>query len=202
MALTNAYCTLAEVKAALAITDSIDDVPLEAAIHAASRMIDDSTNRFFYKDGTSIAPVYRYFTPINPFVLPVDDLYSITSISADENFDQTYTTTWSSSDFLVEPVNNPRRGWPYTRIIAIGRYIFPISFPQSMRINGVWGWNAVPSEIQAATQIQATRIFSRRQSPFGIAGSPDLGTVRLSAKLDPDVEAMIRPFRRLESVAM
>ncbi len=31
MALTNAYCTLAELKASLAITDSVDDTPLEAA---------------------------------------------------------------------------------------------------------------------------------------------------------------------------
>jgi hypothetical protein len=50
--------------------------------------------------------------------------------------------------------------------------------------------------------MQASRIFSRRQSPFGIAGSPDLGTVRLSARLDADVEALLRPFRKLDGVAV
>jgi hypothetical protein len=48
-----------------------------------------------------------------------------------------------------------------------------------------------------ATKIQAARLFIRRQSPFGIAGTPELGTVRLSAKLDPDVQALIAPFRKL-----
>jgi hypothetical protein len=52
VALTNAYCTLAELKASLAITDSVDDTPLEAAITATSRMIDDYTGRFFYRNGT------------------------------------------------------------------------------------------------------------------------------------------------------
>ncbi len=53
MAITNGYCTLAELKASLAITDSVDDTPLEAAVTAASRMIDDYTGRFFYADGTT-----------------------------------------------------------------------------------------------------------------------------------------------------
>jgi len=53
VALTNCYTTLAELKAALGIEDSVDDTALEAAITAASRMIDDYTERFFYKDGTT-----------------------------------------------------------------------------------------------------------------------------------------------------
>jgi hypothetical protein len=52
-----------------------------------------------------------------------------------------------------------------------------------------------------ATLIQASRLFVRRQSPFGIAGTPDLGTVRLSAKLDAEVEALVRPFRKQNGIA-
>jgi hypothetical protein len=52
-----------------------------------------------------------------------------------------------------------------------------------------------------ATLIQAARLFTRRQSPFGIAGSPDLGTVRLSAKLDADVETLLRPFKKNNGLA-
>lgn len=202
MALTNAYCTLAEVKAALAITDSIDDVPLEAAIHAASRMIDDYTGRFFYQDGTSPSPVSRYFTPTDSFILPIDDIVTITEVATDENLELTYGTVWAAGDYFKEPINNPRKGWPYTRLLAVGQYIFPGNLPQSVRVKGIWGWSAVPYEVQAATQMQASRIFSRRQSPFGIAGSPDLGTVRLSARLDADVEALLRPFRKLDGVAV
>ena len=43
-------------------------------------------------------------------------------------------------------------------------------------------------------------MFLRRQSPFGIAGSPELGTVRLLAKLDADVEALIKPLRKFSGM--
>ena len=201
MAITNGYCTLAELKASLAITDSVDDTPLEAAVTSASRMIDDYTGRFFYKDGTTQAPVYRYYTPEDAYILPVDDFVSISQIATDDNFNQTYESVWTTGDFLTEPINNPRRGWPYSRILAVGSYVFPYFLPQAVRVQGVWGWAATPAEINMATLIQASRLFVRRQSPFGIAGTPDLGTVRLSAKLDADVEALVRPFRKQNGIA-
>ena len=201
MALTNCYITLAELKAALGIEDSVDDTALEAAITAASRMIDDYTERFFYKDGTTQSPVSRYFTPYDIAVLAIDDIHVITEVAIDAAFDQTYSTIFATSDYLVEPVNNPRKGWPYTRIIATGSYIYPYPLPQSVRIRGVWGWSAVPSEISMATLLQASRLFTRRQSPFGIAGAPDLGVVRLSARLDADVEVLLKSFRKRGGVA-
>jgi hypothetical protein len=201
VALTNCYCTLAELKASLAITDSVDDTPLEAAITATSRMIDDYTGRFFYRNGTTQSPVARYYTPLDPWTMNMDDNYTITEVATDDNFNQTYDTVWSTSDYMLEPVNNPQRGWPVNRMLAIGRYVFPYYLPQSVRITGIWGWTSTPAEVNMATLIQAARLFTRRQSPFGIAGSPDLGTVRLTAKLDADVEALLRPFKKNNGLA-
>ena len=201
MALTNAYCTLAELKASIAITDSVDDTPLEAAITATSRMIDDYTGRFFYRNGTTESPVARYYTPLDPWTMNMDDNYSITQVATDDNFNQTWDTVWATSDYMLEPVNNPQRGWPVNRMLAIGRYVFPYYLPQSVRITGIWGWASTPAEVNMATLIQAARLFTRRQSPFGIAGSPDLGTVRLSAKLDADVETLLRPFKKNNGLA-
>lgn len=201
MALTNCYTTLAEIKAALAIEDSNDDLALEAAITAASRMLDDYTGRFFYKDGTTQSPVARYFTTADWYNCQIDDIVTITEIAVDNSFDQTYSSVFSTSDYLTEPVNNPRKGWPYTRILASGAYVFPAYIPQAVRVTGIWGWNAVPSEIAMATLIQATRLFARKQSPFGIAGAPDMGVVRLSSRLDADVEVLCRPFRKMYGLA-
>lgn len=86
-------------------------------------------------------------------------------------------------------------------MLAIGRYVFPYYLPQAVRITGIWGWSAVPYEVQSACLIQSSRIFVRRQSPFGIAGTPELGTVRLTSRLDPDVEALLRPFRKNNGLA-
>jgi len=201
VALTNCYTTLAELKASLGITDSVDDTALEAAITAASRMIDDYTERFFYRDGTTQSTVSRYYTPQDITVLMIDDVYQITEVAIDAAFDQTYSTVFATSDYLVEPVNAPRKGWPFTRILATGSYLYPYPLPQSVRVKGIWGWNAVPAEISMATLLQSSRLFARRQSPFGIAGAPDLGVVRLSSRLDADVEVLCRPFRRRKGVA-
>ncbi len=200
MALTNCYCTLSDLKTSLAIEDIQDDTALEAAILTASRMIDDYTGRFFYRDGTTAAPVTRYYTPDSWYITNLDDFVSLNQIALDDDFDQTYTTILAASDYLIDPVNNARRGWPYTRITAIDRYIFPYAYPQSVRVQAVWGWPSVPAEIAMATKLQASRLFIRRQSPFGIAGTPEIGTVRLTSRLDPDVEALIRPFRKMSGL--
>jgi len=163
-------------------------------------MVDDYTGRFFYRDGTSAAPVTRYYTAQDWWTCNLDDFVSLTQIATDDNFDQTYSTVWDVSDYMTEPINNPRRGWPMNRLLAIGAYIFPYNLPQSVRVQGVWGWTSVPAEIAMATKIQASRLFIRRQSPFGIAGTPELGTVRLTSRLDPDVEALIRPFRKMSGL--
>ena len=201
MAITNGYCTLAELKDSLQIEDSTDNASLEAAIMSASRMVDNYTQRFFYKDGTAASPVTRYYTPEDTIDLNIDDIVSISSIATDNDLLFTYTTVWSTSDFVVEPINNPRKGWPYNRLIAVGAYVWPFNIPQSVKITGAWGWSAVPQEVQLATKIQASRLFIRRQSPFGIAGTPELGTVRLSSRLDPDVETLLRPFRKVRGQA-
>lgn len=201
MAITNGYCTLAELKDSLAIDDSTDNASLEAAIMSASRMIDNFTGRFFYKDGTIAAPVARYYTPEDAISQNIDDIITVSSVATDNDLLFTYTTVWSTSDYVVEPINNPRKGWPYTRLVAVGAFVWPFQIPQSVKITGVWGWSAVPQEIQLATKIQASRLFIRRQSPFGIAGTPEIGTVRLTSRLDPDVEALIRPFRKVRGQA-
>lgn len=201
MAITNGYCTLNDVKAALNIEDSMDNAAIEVAIATASRMIDDYTGRFFYKDGTVGTPATRYYTPSDYWILPTDDFVSISEIATDDNFNRTYDTVWTVDDSMFEPVNNPSRGWPMSRILAVGAYVFPWNLPQSVRVKGVFGWSSVPAEVNSAAQIQASRLFLRRQSPFGIAGSTDIGTVRLAAKLDADVEALLRPLRRNNGLA-
>ena len=201
MAITNGYTTLNDVKSALNIEDSMENAAIEIAIATASRQIDDYCGRFFYTDGTQGSPATRYYTPENFFILPTDDFVSISEIATDDNFDQNYNTVWTATDRMVEPVNNPSRGWPLSRILAVGSYVFPAYLPQSVRVKGIFGWSSVPYEVKTAAKIQASRLFLRNQSPFGIAGSTDIGTVRLAAKLDADVEALLRPMRRNNGLA-
>ncbi len=201
MAISNGYTTLNEVKAALNLDDSMENGGIELAIATASRMIDDYCGRFFYQDGTALVPATRYYTPQDFYTVAVDDFVSLSEIATDDNFDQLYGTVWEADDSMFEPVNNPSRGWPRNRILAVGSYVFPANLPQSIRLKGIFGWPSVPFEVKTAAKIQASRLFLRNQSPFGIAGNTDIGTVRLAAKLDADVEALLRPMRKNNGLA-
>jgi hypothetical protein len=193
----NIYTTLQDVKASLQIEDSNDDTDIQAAILAASRMIDDYCQRSFYQEGTLLAPVSKYYTPVNPWYLEIDDLIEPTEIRSRANQSGPFNQVWNlDTDVMYEPINNPETGKPVTRLLAIQTYVFPYFFPQTVKITGVWGWSSVPYEVELACKIQASRLFVRKQSPFGIAGSVELGTVRLNSRLDPDVEILLKTFRR------
>ena len=201
MAITNGYASLNETKSALRITDSVDDSLLEMAIESASRLIDGYAGRQFFSSGTAT----RYYTADDDFVCEIDDISSsnitlITAMDADAVFD----TTWATTDYQLEPLNGVLDGqaWPYTRIRAVGDYLWPISGGEALvKLTAVFGWPAVPIAIKQATIIQASRIFKRLDSPLGVAGFGDLGVMRVSSSLDPDVAQLVAPYRRLRNMA-
>ena len=194
---TNVYTTLADVRNGLQIEDSNDDTDIQAAILSASRMIDDYCQRGFYQEGTLASPVVKYYTPVSPWYLEIDDLIEPVEIATRANQTGPFNTIWNlDTDLMYEPVNNPELGRPVTRLLAVTRYVFPYFFPQTVKITGVWGFKEIPYEVELACKIQASRLFIRKQSPFGIAGSVELGTVRLSSRLDPDVEILLKTYRR------
>jgi hypothetical protein len=201
MAITNGYASLQETKSALRITDSVDDSLLEMAIESASRLIDGYAGRQFFSSGTAT----RYYTADDDFVCEIDDISSsnitlITAMDADAVFD----TTWATTDYQLEPLNAVLDGqaWPYTRIRAVGDYLWPISGGEALvKLTAVFGWPAVPIAIKQATIIQASRIFKRLDSPLGVAGFSDMGVMRVSSSLDPDVAQLVAPYRRLRNMA-
>jgi len=194
---SNVYTTLSDVKNGLQIEDITDDTAIEAAILAASRMIDDYCQRAFYQEGTLAAPVTKYYTPVSPWYLEIDDLIQPTEIASRANQSGPFSTIWNlDNDVMYEPINNPQLGRPVTRLLAVRTYVWPYFFPQTVKITGVWGYSSIPYEVELACKIQASRLFIRKQSPFGIAGSVELGTVLLNSRLDPDVEILLKTFRR------
>ncbi len=194
MAISNGYATLAEVKSALRITDTIDDSLLEMAIESASRLLDSYTARSFYNAGTAA----RYYAATNDYQTDIDDAVSISEVATDFSADGTYDTIWQASDYEVLPLNGRVDGLPvpYNGLRAIGDYTFPIYNGEGLvKVTGVWGWSAIPIAIKQATIIQASRIFKRLDSPLGVLSSPDLGFIRVGSRLDPDVAQLVDPYR-------
>ncbi len=194
MAITNGYCTLAQIKASAGITDTVDDTLLELAVEAASREIDGACERQFYQTATT-----RIYTPRDSYITDIDDLVSLTSIKTSSGADGTFDTTWTSTDYQLEPLNGIAGGiaTPANSIRAVGDYTFPISGGEAtVQVVGTFGFSAVPTQITQATVILGSRIFKRNDSPLGVAGFGDIGVIRVG-RLDPDVEAMIMPFKKV-----
>jgi len=195
MAIANGYATLAEVKAALRITDTIDDSLLEMAIESASRLLDSYCARSFYSSGTATA---RYFAADNDYVTSLDDAVSITQVATDFSADGSYDTIWSATDYELLPLNGRVDGIavPYNGLRAIGDYTFPyVNGEGLVKVTATWGWASIPIAIKQATIIQASRIFKRLDSPLGVLSSPDLGFIRIGSRLDPDVAQLVDPYK-------
>jgi hypothetical protein len=193
MAITNGYATLSETKAALRITDSVDDSLLEMAIESASRLIDGYTYRYFYNAGTAT----RDFVASDSYLTIIDDLISLSELKTTDEIGSEYVT-WGSADYQLRPVNGKQDGLnvPYTSILSTDDLLFNILGEQALvRVTGVWGWSAVPIAVKQATIIQSSRIYKRLDSPLGVAGFGDLGAIRVGRSLDPDVEQLVMPYR-------
>ena len=193
------YATLAQVKSALRITDQIDDGLLNTAIDSASRWVDGWCDRSFAPAGTAVTS--REYTPTDTFgVIYIDDCVEVTEVKIDDDLDRTFSKTLLEIDYLLEPVNEERYGLilPFTRLRPYEDGYWPVFRDRpTVRVSARFGWPEVPSAVREATILQASRLFTRLDAPLGIAGFGDLGGMRVSRFVDPDVEMLLAPYRRV-----
>ncbi len=201
MAITNGYCTLAELKTYLGLSGSGQDDNLESAVDSASREIDAICGRFFFQTSSDT----KYFTPINPLYLDVPDISSPSGLAVliDTSDDGTHDTTLTiDTDFYTKPLDagNEVAGLQYQPITQItildtrSSERFDSTIVKQVKITAQWGWSAVPHAVKQATLLQATRLFKRKDSPFSTYGNPETGTGELFNKFDPDAMKLIKGY--------
>lgn len=187
------YASAAELKAYEHIdpSDSVDDAQIALAITAASRAIDRATNRQF---GIVAAPEARFYTARWDrgrcrYVVDIDDLMTEVGLEVESN-------GTAVTGYALKPVNATALGKPWTQmVIDLGTSVSLLE--DGVEVTASWGWTAVPTTIKQATLLQALRFVKRRDAPFGVAGSPELGSeLRLLAKVDADVAVMVGSYMR------
>jgi len=208
MPITNGYATRNQTKAALRIgtADTIDDDLIDNCVGAASRLIDGYCNRRFWQSGTAEA---RVFQAEDSFYCSIDDIAGTAlTLKTSTQADGTFDLTWSRSDYQLEPLNGNLDGltWSYDKIRAVGDYLFPTvnaNYGEQalVQVTAIFGWPSVPEPVTQATIIQASRIFKRYDSPLGVVGFGDLGQIRVSRYLDPDMAQLVEPYRRMRIFA-
>ncbi len=188
------YCTTEELGALLSIHDDYDDVELGLAIAAASRAVDHATNRQFGQTETTETRTFddiRWSRTNGVYITRVDDIQTLTGLVV--------TIAGSATTaYETQPDNAIAKGKPIERIWSRSVTCDTgISRRNSIEVTASFGWLSVPDTVKEATLLQASRFFKRKDAPFGVAGSPDVGSeVRLLAKVDPDVQLALQPFRR------
>lgn len=185
------YVSSSDLKAYLHITDTDDDTQIALAVTAASRGADRFTNRQFGLVASPEARTYtaRWDRKRCRYVVDIDDLMTETGLEVEVNG---VTVT----GYSLKPSNAALQGEPWTLLVFdLGS---AISLDEdAVEVTARWGWSAVPTPVKQACLIQGARLFTRRNAPFGVAGSPQEGSeLRLLDKLDPDVEVVLGPYRR------
>jgi hypothetical protein len=186
------YVALASVKSALGklTADDRDDLIVQA-ISAASRFIERRTGRRFYADRTATARTFpivgQSMYSAGEQVLLVDDIASLQDLAVSTGSSGNWSAVqmWDSG-----PDNAIVYGRPITEIRALSGWLARTG---RVQVTARWGWPNVPDEITQATQLLASRLYRRKDSPEGVLGNAEWGTMRVS-RIDPDVEALIAPF--------
>lgn len=183
------YVTAAQ---AAAFVRNGDEAELATWCTAASRAIDKKTNRQFGKVDAPVARTYRrpaaYDVVSGLWLVEVDDVQDVTGLTVGG-------ATLASSGATLLPDNAALESKPYERL---GFTDLPDS---PVVVSAIWGWSAVPAGVIGACKLQVSRWDSRRDSPYGVAGSPSEGSeLRLLARLDPDVSTALAGLSRRRRV--
>jgi hypothetical protein len=187
------YISADDLKDFARIGDDVDDVQVALAVTAASRAVDDYTHRQF---GVTAAAELRSYTARPDYrsgywVLAVDDF--MTTVGLVIEVDGEAVTT-----YRLGPKNAAQKGRPWTHIYFTAESEFwPTGAEDEVDVTVPWGWTTTPATVTEATLLQGSRFLIRRNAPFGVAGSPELGNeMRLLSKVDPDVAVMLNAYKR------
>lgn len=209
MAITDAYVSEPEYRAAKKQESSEDAETNKVYLNAAARYLDRKLDRpsGFNKDATASERIYTvtstgkvydgWAESENPWkygglrrVIDVDDLVSVSSITMDENRTGSFDTTLSASDYELLPLNAQKGAEvrPYTQIgmTSWGTYT---AWPTGARVKvtGIFGWPSVPDAIKVAN-IELAAILQLK-SPYATGRIDDIDQ---TLGMAPQARALLR----------
>lgn len=195
------YVTTAELRTfATRSSSTADDTQLALAITAASRVVDEYCNRQFGQVTPVAARQYtaEWHKRWRRWIVDTDDISSVTGLLVNVDDDDDDVHDQAVDVYRLWPFNAPGNGQPWTRIIVDpDSAVSPTCAQGGVEVTALWGWTSVPTPVKTATLIEAHRIVQRRNSPYGIAGSPETGSeLRLLRAVDVDVQKILAPYRR------
>lgn len=162
------YVSIDELKEILAMQgETFADSAMEIAVVAASDACDGYKRTSF-----GATPGERLYTArYGATALVIDDLSELTALTLDADGDGVHETTWTlDDDFFLAPVNADQKGQPWNEIrIPNGSSATLPRFDRAVKVEGLFGWPAVPELVRQAAIVLANTILSTTQgAPMGV----------------------------------
>ena len=188
---TDIYCTVAEVKLELGITDSVDNDRIDRIVHAVSRQIDDFA-------GADIQPLSqtRYYRASSPWTVNTDPFTALTSVAFDSAGD--WSTYSSITTAYASPFNASGKGKAYTEVILspLSSNLFPMH-ERGVQVVATFGYGATaPLVVKEACIMQSSLVYRHQVSGGApITGGAEFSGPIIQAGLHPMVRRMLEPYR-------
>lgn len=185
------YVSLATLKEYLNIQDTDNDTELQRSLDAADEWINSYCERTFELDAVDTTRVF-YPNPDGTVTLP--DLQTVTTVKTDTTGDQSFPTTWAATEYELLPLDGP----PYTMMRPWPTSSKAFGHNRLVQVVGKFGTTiagGTPASVKTAACILASRFYHRKDAPFGVLQSVDLGQFTRISKEDPDVISLLAPYK-------
>jgi hypothetical protein len=205
---THGYCTEDDLREQLGDLNqrNLSSRQLVRAVNAASRAVDNWTDRRFWADET---PVTRLIYPQgdNGYELWLGvDIASSTglAIATDPGGDGSYTNVFDTTDYRLWPYDATLAGSLYGgwwKLESSGRWRFDVRGINGrhgylpVQVTARFGWAFCPDPVEQATLLIAAQLFKRKDAPFGVAQFGDIAAVQI-VRQDKDVQGLLMPYQR------
>lgn len=181
-----------------------DNPQMVGFITAASRLIDLECGvgpGFFYPTTDTRT---LYYDGNGEAELDIDPMASVASVSVSEQggLSSSDYTAWAATDYIVWPHNYSVKGKPVTKLIVDtlnGTKPCWYGYRKAVKVTGIMGYaTSTPPTIAQACRMQAVRWFMRAKQGYqDVGASVEIGglTVKGQQQLDPDVKALLWPYK-------
>jgi hypothetical protein len=206
------YVSMEELKSSDGLKESAintkDDYEMQRAVLTATSLINDLCGQHFYR--LTETRTYSYQSIYEIFI---DSLVpgTITSFKLDYDGDGIYEANWTeNTDYQTSRYQdsyNPRnfgedRPHNYVRVLMGGPggtqggqflpFIWPWTPNNRIEITATWGWKEIPQNVHHAALLLAVDLFKMKDAPWGVAGTSELGMVRVQS--NPQIMELLKKY--------
>lgn len=192
------YCQLSDVKLALGMSGTTDDVWLQELIADAQAAVDTFVGYPFQTDGTVGSPATRLYDGSGYGTLAIDDCLTVVKVQETTYFPQVGSNgLWTLGqpqqvDITADCVLSPNNMSPATLLRRLSSFEFAQGV-QNYSVQGVFGFATIPNDIARATVRLTIHFYKMRAANYSdrVSDAQFGKNIRFVPEMPADVEELL-----------